>query len=72
MLVDFVTCGDCECSECLRKQSCPKTDMLDDPCIECYGIPPYAPDLANEDNLHEFACDEKKSRFKAPKSSEAF
>jgi len=64
MLVDFVTCGDCECQECNRKISCPKTDMLDDPCIECQGTPPYAPWEANEKTLCNYSCNEKLSRFK--------
>ena len=72
MLVDFVTCGDCDCQECLRNHSCPKTDTTEDPCIECHGIPPYATTVVDESNLHEFTCDEKKSSVKIPKASDVF
>ncbi len=63
MLQEFVTCGDCECVDCLRNHSCPKTDVLENPCIDCEGTPPYAP--FNVENLHEFNCDNRKSSIKS-------
>lgn len=72
MLVDFVTCGDCECQSCTKIISCPKTDMLENPCIDCEGTPPYAPFEADESNLHEFGCNEKKSSIRISKPSELF
>jgi len=59
MLVEFTTCNSCECLTCLRNFRCPKTPGLDDPCIECTGIPPYAPDDADEQTLCNYQCDEK-------------
>ena len=63
MLVDFVNCGNCECQECQSNHSCPKTDMYDNPCIDCQGMPPYAPWETPDDKLHEVKCDSKKSRI---------
>lgn len=60
MLVEFVNCGDCECLTCLRNHSCPKTACMEDPCVDCEGIPPYAPWEA-DNKLYEYNCDEKKS-----------
>ncbi len=60
MLVEFETCGDCECPTCLKNHACPKTDLIDEPCIDCIGVPPYAPFDVDEINLHEFDCNEKK------------
>lgn len=58
MLVEFTTCSDCECQTCTRNFRCPKVD-LDNPCIECMGIPPYAPDDVDENTLYNYQCDEK-------------
>ena len=65
-LVEFVNCGDCECNFCSRNHSCPKTDMMEEPCISCEGAPPYAP-WDCDGKLHEFDCDEKKSTIKSIK-----
>lgn len=48
-------------SNMFKNYACSKTDLIDDPCIDCIGVPPYAPFEADETNLHEFSCDKKKS-----------
>lgn len=63
MLETFVTCSDCECSDCLRAQSCPKTDMIENPCIDCVGMPPYAPWNTVEPKLCDIHCDKYKPCF---------
>lgn len=68
VLETFVTCGDCECQTCLRNISCPKTDMLDNPCIKCAGIPPYAPWDTEDGELHLIECDQKKSSVRRSES----
>lgn len=60
MLCEFTTCMACDCNVCSRNYCCPKTDMADNPCIECCGTPPYAPYDVDESNLHEFNCDENR------------
>jgi len=62
-LVEYVTCGDCECVSCIRSYICPKTACIEDPCIDCSGLPPYAPWNINEYNLCDYNCDEKKPSF---------
>jgi len=69
---DFITCGDCECQSCLRNHSCPMTDLLESPCNSCGGIPPYAPEIADETNLGEFGCKDKKHQRRIKKPSELF
>ena len=61
MLQEFVTCGDCECQSCLKNHSCPKTECLENPCIECDGTPPYAP--WNTESLHLHKCNDKKPSY---------
>lgn len=72
MLQEFVTCGDCECPNCLRNHSCPKTDVMENPCIDCDGTPPYAPWDIEDNQLGDFGCDEKSPCHEVKKPSELF
>jgi len=58
MLVEFANCGDCEYPTCLRNHSCPKTDCLNNPCVNCEGIPPYI-SWEIKDNLYNYNCNSK-------------
>lgn len=62
MLVEFVNCGACECPGCLRNCSCPKVGY-EEPCVECCGAPPYAPDDI-DDLPMDLKCPEKNPSVK--------
>lgn len=62
MLVEFESCGDCECQICLESYRCSKAGG-ENPCIDCEGIPPYA-EGAKEDSLYEFSCEKAESSIR--------
>ena len=71
-LTEFATCSDCECQTCQLNWRCPKTATIENPCIACEGMPPYAPEIADEENLGDFGCDEKVPTYEVKKVSELF